>query len=107
MLAQKGVELSGHKPFFVSMSGYINGITGNRQQALAAMTELQSTSSYTLPLFLARIHTALGEKNEAMNLLEKLYEERSESIVWLKVDPTLAALRDEPRFIALAKRIGI
>ena len=42
-----------------------------------------------------------------MNLLEKLYEERSESIVWLKVDPTLAALRDEPRFIALAKRIGI
>ena len=107
VLAQKGVELSGHKPFFVSMSGYINGITGNRQQALAAMTELQSTSSYTLPLFLARIHTALGEKNEAMNLLEKLYEERSESIVWLKVDPTLAALRDEPRFIALAKRIGI
>jgi len=106
-LAQKGVELSGRKPFFVSMWGYVSGVAGNRPQALAAITELQSSPSYTLPLFLARVHTSLGDKADALSWLEKLYEERSESIVWLKVDPTLAPLRDDARFSALVKRIGI
>ena len=106
-LAQKGVELSGRKPFFVSMWGYVSGVAGHREQALAAITELQSSQSYTLPLFLARVHTALGDKTESMRLLENLYAERSESIVWLKVDPTLAPLREEERFAALVKRIGI
>jgi len=106
-LAQKAIDIGGRKPFFVSMWGYFNGVAGHRAQAVAAMTELKASPSYTLPLFLARIQTSLGEKDEAITWLEKLYEERSESIVWLKVDPTLAPLRSDPRFIALEKRIGI
>jgi eukaryotic-like serine/threonine-protein kinase len=106
-LAQRALELGGRKPIFVSMWGYTNAIAGNRAQTQAAIAELKASPTYTLPLFLARLNTALGEKDEALRWLAKLVEERSESIVWLKVDPTLAPLRGDPRFVALQKRIGI
>ena len=91
----------------MTLWGYANGIAGHRDEARAVMAELQSSPTYTLPLFLARMNTALGENDEALRWLGKLYEERSESIVWLKVDRTLAPLRNDPRFVALVKRIGI
>jgi serine/threonine protein kinase/Tfp pilus assembly protein PilF len=106
-LAKKALDLSGPKPYFVTMWGYANGIAGHRDQAQAVIAELRSSPGYTLPLFLARINTALGENDEALRWLGKLYDERSESIVWLKVDRTLAPLRNDPRFDALVKRIGI
>ena len=87
--------------------GYIEGRTGHRDKALEAIAELQSSPTYTLPLFLARVDAGLGENDEAMRLLERLYDEKSESIVWLKVDPTLAPLRNDPRFAALVKRVGV
>jgi hypothetical protein len=107
VLAKKALDLSGPKPYFVTMWGYANGMAGNRDQAHAVIAELKSSPAYTLPLFLARINTALGENDEALRWLGKLYDERSESIVWLKVDRTLAPLRNDPRFGALVKRIGI
>ena len=87
--------------------GYINARIGNRNEAVAAMAELRATSSkYVLPLFLARIHAALGENDTALDYLERVYADRSESVVWLKVDPSFDPLRKDPRFIALVKRVG-
>ncbi|MGH7488818.1 MAG: TPR end-of-group domain-containing protein, partial [bacterium] len=65
------------------------------------------TDTYTLPLFLARIYTALGNYDEAMKNLELVYNDRSESAVWLKVDPSLEPLRNDPRFIALIRKVGL
>ena len=56
--------------------------------------------------FLARIHAALGENDTALDYLERVYADRSESVVWLKVDPSFDPLRKDPRFIALVKRVG-
>lgn len=106
-LLERTIEEGGRKPFFVSMWGYANGIAGNREQALAAMNELKASPSYTLPLFMARVNAGLGEKDEALRWLSMLYEDRSESLVWLNVDRTLDSLRSDPRFVALAKRIGV
>ena len=61
----------------------------------------------TLPLFLARVNAGLGHNDEAINWLEQAYTDRSESIVWLKMDPSLESLRGEPRFKELVKRVGV
>lgn len=106
-LAKQTIALGGHKPLYVSTLGYIEALAGDRAQAEAAIAELNASPSYTLPLFLARVNAALGNRDQAEAWLEKLYSERSESIVWLRVDPTLQSLRDDPRFVALAKRVGI
>jgi eukaryotic-like serine/threonine-protein kinase len=106
-LLEKTMAMGGRKPFFLSMWGYANGVAGHRDKALAAIKELKASPTYTLPLFMARVNAGLGDKDEALRWLGMLYAERSESVVWLNVDPTLDSLRSDPRFIALAKRIGV
>ncbi len=55
---------------------------------------------------MAIIYTGLGEKEKAFEWLEKAYEDRSELMTWLKVDPRLDPLRDDPRFQDLLRRVG-
>src|SRR5262245_2226598 len=106
-LMQRALDLGGRNTLLLGAWGYMNARVGNRDEALKAMDELrQRSSKYVLPLFEARIHTAFGENDKALDYLERVYADRSESIVWLKVDPTFDPLRKDPRFIALIKKVG-
>ena len=49
----------------------------------------------------------LGEKDEAFQWLGKAYEERSNFLINLKVDPAFDSRRSDPRFAALSARIGL
>ena len=58
---------------------------------------------------LAVIHLSLGDKEEALRLLEKSYEDRAPFDTGLfasiKIDRRLDPLRGEPRFEALARKV--
>lgn len=56
---------------------------------------------------LALVYAALGEIDMAFKYLEESYERREESLLNLKVDPKVDALRPDPRFTALLKKIGV
>jgi serine/threonine-protein kinase len=52
------------------------------------------------------IYLGLGDRNEALNWLEKGYQERDGfNIGPIRVDPLLTPLRGDPRFQALAEKI--
>jgi tetratricopeptide (TPR) repeat protein len=108
-LMQKAMQLGGHTQLLITNWGMINARAGNHDEALRAIGELRTRAAgtYTLPLFLARIYAALGNNDEAMKNLEQVYNDRSESAVWLKVDPSLVSLRKDPRFIALIRKVGL
>jgi serine/threonine protein kinase/Tfp pilus assembly protein PilF len=108
-LIQRSMQLGGRTQLLVTCWGMVNARAGNRDEALRAMAELRAraTGTYTLPLFLARIYTALGNNDEAMKNLELVYNDRSESAVWLKVDPSLDSLHNDPRFVALIRKVGL
>ena len=104
---KRALDLGGRNTLLIATWGYMNARAGNRDEALRALDELRTRSpKYLLPLFLARIHTALGENDKAFDYLERVYADRSESMVWLKVDPSFEPLRKDPRFVALIKRVG-
>jgi tetratricopeptide (TPR) repeat protein len=105
-LIDRAMAISGRSPLYVTLRGYISARTGDRAGAIAAMNELKARPNYTLPLFLARIHTGLGEHDEALRWLEQCVDDRSESVLWLKVDPSFAPLRTDPRFVDLVKKIS-
>jgi serine/threonine protein kinase/Tfp pilus assembly protein PilF len=108
-LMQRAMQLGGHTQLLITNWGMINARAGNRDEALRAMAELRARAAgtYTLPLFLARIYAALGNNDEAMKNLEQVYNDRSESAVWLNVDPSLDTLRKDQRFIALIRKVGL
>jgi len=52
------------------------------------------------------IHTNLGEKDRALDFLEKAYEDRAFQISMIKTQPIVDPLRSEPRFAALLRRMN-
>lgn len=52
------------------------------------------------------VYVSLGEKDKAIEWLEKAYERRAGYILWINPDTTFDDLRPDPRFQALLKKIG-
>ena len=52
------------------------------------------------------MHAALGEKDEALEWLEKDFAERSLFPPFYAYDPVFDDLRDDPRFADLVRRVG-
>jgi serine/threonine-protein kinase len=75
---------------------------------LRTLDELQRSQGQrrVSPFHLALIHIGLGENDRAIELLEDAYNERSERMVWLRVDARFDPLRQDPRFINLLSRMG-
>ena len=60
---------------------------GRREDALRILKDLQHTTDASgFSRELAAVWTALGNKDEAFRLLSKLLEQRSELIIFIKVD---------------------
>jgi DNA-binding winged helix-turn-helix (wHTH) protein/tetratricopeptide (TPR) repeat protein len=57
--------------------------------------------------YIAVVHAALGDHTRAFRWFQKAFTDKSEWLVWLRVDPRLDALREDPRFEILASKIGI
>ncbi len=65
----------------------------------------RSEQGYVSPTTFAIIHSALGEKDQAFEWLEKAYQ--AHDTVMFKVEPNYDPLRDDPRFHDLLRRINL
>ncbi|PYS72848.1 MAG: hypothetical protein DMF73_07210, partial [Acidobacteria bacterium] len=89
--------------------GYAYAASGKGGEAKKAIDELKQSSKqrYVSPYYIALIHTGLGEKDLAFEWLENGYKERSDLLIYLKVDPRLDSLRSDARFAELVRRVGL
>ena len=89
--------------------GRIYALEGNKAEARDILRQLNELSrhDYVSPYLKAIIHAALGEKEKAIDLLEKGYEERSQFVPYLAVDPKFSNLSSDPRLQDLIRRVGI
>jgi serine/threonine-protein kinase len=97
-----------NQPFVIGNAGYAYGLAGKTGEARKLLDELKQRARqrYVSSQFMAQIHLGLGEKDLALQWLEKAFEERSIIMPWLKLDPMFDPLRKDPRFVELVRKVG-
>jgi TolB-like protein/Tfp pilus assembly protein PilF len=83
-------------------------VSGHKADAGEALQELHSLSQsrYVNPFEIGLIHIGLGQSDEALDWLNRAYEERSDLMIYLRVDPRLDPLRSDPGFQDLVHRMN-
>jgi len=106
---EKGVKLSGSSPLMSAALAQTFATAGKKKKAIQILDDLTKLTKqkYVAPYFFAGIHIALGENDRAMEYLEKSYEEHSHWLMYLHIDPSMDALRSDPRFQDLLRRVGL
>ncbi len=82
------------------------GIKGYWQKSLEQEEERAKKGAWNF-FAKARIYTELGDKDRAIDQLEKAFEERNSLVIFLKVLPHYDTLHAEKRFQNLLQRIGL
>jgi TolB-like protein/tetratricopeptide (TPR) repeat protein len=107
---RKAVALSGDRAETKAGLAHAYAKSGNREEAVRLLNELKdlaqrdSKDSYLV----AVAYAGLGEREETLMWLQKALAERHPMMLTrLKVDPSFAWLRSDPRFIDLLRRIGL
>ena len=89
--------------------GNIYGVTGQRAEAEKILDSLYHMSSqkYVTPYGVALVYAGLGETDKVFEYLEKAYDDRSNWLIWLKLDPRWDSVRSDKRFTELVRRVGL
>jgi serine/threonine protein kinase/tetratricopeptide (TPR) repeat protein len=92
----------------IAVLAWSYALAGNKTMALKIADE-HRRSVYGGPdnYELALVHTALGNKEDAFQSLDKAYEEKNPSMVYIKVEPAFDSLRPDPRFQSLLRRMNL
>jgi len=98
----KASNLSGD-PYILGLLGQAQAASGATLAAERTLKQLQSmsTSKYVPPFALALVYLGLNLKPEVIQALQQAVDDRSTSMVYAKIDPSLDELRSDPSFQAV------
>ena len=107
---EKAVAISPDSPTALARLGYGYAVIGKRADAEKVLDQLNrlSKQEYVLPSYVAAIYVGLGDKERALESLQKAYEDRSiVDTTSIKVNPLWDPLRSDPRFADLLRRMNL
>lgn len=101
--------VGGPTPVITMALGHAYGVSGDRASALKSLAELNAMGAkgYVPALFVSAIYTGLGDRDRAMQWLQKAYDERTEYLIFLNVEPMADPLRSDPRYKDLLRKVGL
>jgi len=102
-------RLYGEGPAYWMTLAYIYGRAGQLERARRNLEKLEKLNRHEQidPAMMLRAHVGMGNKEEALADLEKVFSEHSNFMTTLKVEPALDSLRSDPRFKDLLQRVGL
>jgi TolB-like protein/DNA-binding winged helix-turn-helix (wHTH) protein/Flp pilus assembly protein TadD len=106
---ENGKRGAGGGPWYWSAKARVYGQWGHQAQANQALEALEEMNKRhpVDPAPIAWAHMGMGHREEALRWLEKAYELHSNAITMLKVEPIYDPVRDDARFQALLRRVGL
>jgi Tfp pilus assembly protein PilF len=85
--------------------GMAYALNGNETEAREQLDKVLRNDRQN-PARIAMLYAALGEKGKALDQLEKANDQNSNHLLFLRNEPVMKKLENEPRFRALMKKIG-
>jgi len=106
---KKAIALSGGSPLMKATLVRACAESQKKHEANQMLNELNELSKqqYVSAYEVATIYVALGNNEQAFQLLEKGYAEHSFHLVYLNVSPQFKPIRSDRRFQDLVQRIGL
>jgi len=106
---EDGISRSERNPMLVAALGHAYAVLGQREKAKEVLDELANLSknSYVNPYFFAIVYAGLGDLDQTFAWFEKAFQDRSNYLLWLNVEPLFDPIRDDPRFRELLVRVGL
>src|SRR6266849_5042846 len=107
-LKPKGIP-AGEIPLLDAALGLACAVDGQRDQAARKLEALKvlAKKRYVPATYFGMLYGGLGDIKQALEWLEKAYQERADGLLWLNVDPMLDGIRLLPQFKNLISRIGL
>ncbi len=98
--ARHAVELSNRGSSALCALAHAEAACGNRAAAAVLVEEIETIAHerYVSPYDRASAFLAIGDRTNALRLLEQAFLDRDWWITWVAVEPRWDSLRDEPRF---------
>ncbi len=106
--ARRATELSPTQTVSLAFGGYALAKSGKQSEAREVLDKLLKLSKerFVPPYHIAVLYNGLGDRDQALEWLERGLEQRDPKMTFLKVDSKWNNLRDDPRFMDLMRRIG-
>jgi eukaryotic-like serine/threonine-protein kinase len=106
---QRAVTQSGRNPDHLAQLGQTYALAGRIKDAEAIIAELETQSKTRHVPFIDRalIYASVGRPDDAFMWLRRSYDSRENALALLDVDPDLNALRADPRFDEIVRRVGL
>ncbi len=106
---KKAISLSGGSPLMRAALGHAYAKSQKKHEANKMLDELNELSKqqYVSAYEVATIYVALGNNEQAFQLLEEAYGEHSFHLVYLNVSPQFKPVSSDRRFQNLVQRVGL
>jgi TolB-like protein/Tfp pilus assembly protein PilF len=104
-MLNQAIERSGGSAVSMASLARLHALRGERDEAERRLAQLVGSERYLPSYEISKAWFALGETAHAVAWLEQAYEQRSHSLVFLFVDPQLAAIRESEAFVRFADRV--
>jgi TolB-like protein/DNA-binding winged helix-turn-helix (wHTH) protein/Tfp pilus assembly protein PilF len=85
----------------------LQALRGEKEEAARTLTRLIGSDAYLPAYEISKAWLALDDSKQADKWLQRAFEQRSHSLVFLRVDPQLAAHREHPAVQKAVARIAI
>ena len=105
---KKAMDLGGGSQVQADLA-HAYAVSGQPAEARKILDQLieHSPDTYISPFDIAVVYAGLGDRGQAFAWLDKAYDERTRTMLGLKVNPRLDPLRSDPRFATLIRRTKV
>ena len=106
---QTAARLSSDSPLVLGALGHAYAHVGRRRDAEQVLQHMLAKNSerYVSPIHIAEVYAGLGDRESTFQWLDKALQDRSNGLVFLKVDPGFDILRSDPAFLEVLRKVGL